>query len=217
MNRPNARMIEWLSQLLDRDEREAVLGDFDELTIPNHHALRQLLGLVLRRRVQAWADWRPWFALLAVVIPLGFLLSLVSRYWSISTSIYSWLYINNWTWAHVGSPGARADLAQTVGMVCLWGAALAIWSWTTGFAIASLSRQTIWVQDTLFCLVVFGGTLGSSTTGAMNPANAVVFSLSFYRLALPAIVKAVVVVLPARWACGAVFDDSPFPYGRPSH
>ena len=199
VNGSNPRILDWLFQLLEPHEREAVRGDFAELGTPSHEALWQLLGLIVRRQVQAWAHWRPWFAFFGVVIPLGFLLSIVSRYWSASTSIYSWLYVNNWTQAYIGSPGARADLAQTVGSVCLWCAALALWSWTTGFAVASISRRTIRVHGTLFCLVLFGGTLGSATAGAMNPANAMVFAHGFYRVALPVIVKAVVVILPAAW------------------
>jgi hypothetical protein len=98
------RIIDSLARLIDPDERDAVQGDFAELRTPDHQALWELLGLVVRRRLQVWADWHAWFALLGVTIPLGLLLSLVSRNWSNTTSIYAWFYVNNWTWAYLGTP-----------------------------------------------------------------------------------------------------------------
>jgi hypothetical protein len=91
------------------------------------------------------------------------------------------------------------DLAQTVGMVGLWSLTLALTSWTAGVAVASTSRRTIWSHGVLFSLLLFGGTLGSTTTAAINPANAEVFSHTFYLVVFPTLVRTVVVLLPAAW------------------
>jgi hypothetical protein len=125
------------------------------------------------------------------------MLSIVSKGWT--GAVYAWFYVNNWTWAYLDSPGARRDLAHAIGNVCLGYLMLIVWSWTTGFALGSLSRRAIWINGALFCLVLFGGTLGSTTAGLHNPGNAAIFSLTFYRVALPLIVRTVLIVLPAVW------------------
>ncbi len=185
------------SRLLEPDERDAVQGDFAELGTTSSRALHDLLGLIARRQIRAWTEWRPWVGFVGLVVPLGMMLSIVSRSWT--GAISAWFYVNNWTWAYLDSPGARRDLAHAIGNVCLGYLTLIVWSWTTGFALGSLSRRAIWINGPLFCLVLFGGTLGSTTAGLHNPGNAAVFSLTFYRVALPLIVRTVLIVLPALW------------------
>jgi hypothetical protein len=192
-------LVDHASQLLEPDEREAVRGDFSELRITGRHALRDLVGLIARRQAHAWADWRPWLALLGLVTPLGLLLSLVSRFWATSSAIYLWFYVNNWTSAYLASSGARVDLVQFALTVAISYLTLVVWSWTTGFALGSLSGRTIWMNGAVFCFVVFGGTIGSTTAGLGNPANDAVFSLAFYRVVYPVIVRTALVGLPALW------------------
>jgi hypothetical protein len=67
--------------------------------------------------------------------------------------------------------------------------ALIGWSWTAGFVLGSLFRRTATVTAMLLGLVVFGATLGTSTTGRANPYNSVAFSMTFYGLMLPALVS----------------------------
>jgi hypothetical protein len=195
-------LIDGVSRALDRDERDAVCGDFSESGITGSRALRDLLGLIVRRQVQLWADWRPWLALAGLVAPVGMLLSVVSRNWAVGGAIYGWLYVDNWTWGYLASSGARADLARTVASLGVSYLALVAWAWTTGFALGSLSRRAVCMTGPLFCIVVFAGTLGTTTTGLQNPFNAAVFSVPFYRVVLPVIIRAVLVVLPALWGMG---------------
>jgi hypothetical protein len=54
------------------------------------------------------------------------------------------------------------------------------------------------MNGALFCVIVFGATLGTTTTGRQNPFNAAIFSAWSYRAALPVMVRALV-VLPALW------------------
>jgi hypothetical protein len=199
---PAMRRISWwsvdlVSRLLDVDERDAVRGDLTESGASGGSALCDVLGLVVRRQAALWMDWRPWLALAGVVAPLGVLLSHVSRWWADGTAIYAWLYVNNWTWAYLDSPGARRDLVNISTNFFLQCVTLIGWSWTSGFVLGSLSRRTLWVTGTLFCLVVVGGTHGTVTTGRANPFNATVFSLTFYSLVFPWILRTLLVLLPA--------------------
>ena len=80
---PAMRRISWwsvdlFSRLLEADERDAVRGDLTESGASGGRALRDVLGLVVRRQAALWVDWRPWLALLGVVVTLGLLLSHVS-------------------------------------------------------------------------------------------------------------------------------------------
>ena len=88
-------------------------GDLTESRASGRRALLDVLGLVVRRRAALWMDWRPWLALVGVVIPLGLLLSHVSRWWADGFAIYAWLYVNNWTWAFLDSPGAAATFSAS--------------------------------------------------------------------------------------------------------
>jgi hypothetical protein len=64
------RWIERVSWWLeDADERQTVLGDIQERGI-RLSALRQLVGLVLLRQLQAWKSWRPWVLTPLLAIPL---------------------------------------------------------------------------------------------------------------------------------------------------
>lgn len=169
-------IVDLLSRLLEADEREAVRGDLTESGASGGRALRDVVGLVVRRQAALWMDWRPWLALVGVVVPLGLLLSHVSRWWADSSAIYAWLYVNNWIWAYLDSPGARRDLFTVSANFFINCVTLAGWSWASGFVLACLSRRTVWLTGTLLCVVVVGGTIGSTTTARANPFNAAVFS-----------------------------------------
>jgi hypothetical protein len=180
---------------LEPDERDAVLGDFAESRVTAGQALRDLLGLVLRRQAALWTHWRPWVALLGVVVPFGILLSLVCRWWAESSATTFYLYANGWTWAYLESPGARLDLVRNGAGVILDCLALICWSWTSGFVLGSLSRRTLWVNRALFCLLLFGELL--AVRHQHNPYNPLVWSLTFYSLMLPVLAPAVLVFLPS--------------------
>ena len=149
-------LVDVVSRLLENDEREAVRGDFAEVGETGGRALRDLVGLVVRRQTALWADWRPWLALVGLVAPLGLLLSVVARQWAERSATYAWLYVNNWTWAYLGSPGARQDLARYSTGFFVDYFTLCCWSWTSGFVLGSLSRRNTWVNGSVLCLVLFG-------------------------------------------------------------
>jgi hypothetical protein len=195
------RIAQWLvnalSMTLDRNERDAVLGDLSESQARAAEALGDVLGLVIRRQAALWGDWRPWLCLSTVVIPIGILLSHASRWWADSSAIYAFLYVNNWTWYYLGSPGARHDLITISLDIILEYVTLVFWAWTSGFLLGSISRRTLFVTGPLFCVAIAAGTAGSSTNGRANPFNDAVFSIWFYDVAFPSLLCAVLVLLPA--------------------
>jgi hypothetical protein len=192
---------DWLvgkcSLALEPDERETVLGDFAESETSPSRALGELSGLVVRRQALTWQRWQPWLALTALAVPLGFMLSLVSRFWADRSAIYLWLYFDNWTWGYLDSPGARRDLLAFGADICLSYLTLAAWSWTAGFVLGSLSRSAAWLNATLFIVILFAGTAGTATMATTNSNNAAIFSEVFYRVAYPILVRVVLVVWPA--------------------
>ncbi len=147
------RSTDALSRSLDPNEREAVFGDFAELGMTDQRAMRSVLGLVLRRQLRLWKQWEPWFALVAIIVPVCPLLA------ALSTELGQGIFPKAWMWLHHGifyetgvSPAALlvAFFIQAI--------ALITWSWTSTFALGSLSRRTSWVNGTLFFVMCL--TLG---------------------------------------------------------
>jgi len=201
-------LVDRVSRLLEPDERAAVRGDLAESGETGGQALRGVLGLVVRRQAALWKHWRPWLALVGVVVPLGTLLSLVSKRTADGSAIYVWLYANNWEWTFLGNAGFRHDLAHFSASVLMSYVALMCWSWTTGFVLGALSRGAIQVNGVLFWLVLLlAEPLGARYLGhslLISPwryfeNNAAVFALTFYRVMFPLIVQAILVLLPSVW------------------
>jgi hypothetical protein len=136
---------EALSRLLDPAEREAVFGDFAELAMTERQSAESLFGLVVRRQLRLWKAWNPWFALLAVVVPVSPRLARLSN--QLCLEIWPGLVM----WLHHG-PTNETGLspAANVAGFCLQAMALITWSWTSGFALRKLSRKTIWVSGMAF-------------------------------------------------------------------
>jgi len=85
--------------------------------------------LVLRRQTAAWLDWRPWFTLASVVIPIGLLLSHASRWWGITSAINLANYWVLWDFSYLSYPGYRNDVIRmAVWLGAAW-LALIGWSW----------------------------------------------------------------------------------------
>jgi hypothetical protein len=98
MSRIQSAVVDTLLRMLDPIERDVVDGDLRELRVPETRAIREVLGLVVRRQIAAWFDWRPWIMVTLVVLPLGMVLSLASRNWAYASAISAWFYVDNWTW-----------------------------------------------------------------------------------------------------------------------
>lgn len=138
--------------LLDPQDREAVVGDLVEAGESPRQTLSGILGLVVRRQVGIWRNWRPWLAAFGLAVPCSFLLmgfsvSISQAYQQvIGSALFKVTGLN-------GGPGLSLLLCNI--------ALLAGWAWTGGFAVGSLSRRTLWVSASLsfapcvFCLERF--------------------------------------------------------------
>jgi hypothetical protein len=144
-------LVDVASQLLGREEREAVRGDLAEAGEGAWQSLLAVSGLVARREADVWRSWRPWLAAFGLALPSSFLLMGVSV--SISSAyrhlaIWRLGEVNGW----VGS-GMLLLICHVVLLIA--------WAWTGGFVLGSMSRRTLWVSvvatcsPCLFCLMRF--------------------------------------------------------------
>ena len=141
-------LVEVAARLLEREEREAVLGDLAEAGAgaSTGQALADVLGLVICRQATPCRNWRPWLAAFGLVLPSSFLLM------GASLSV-------SWTFQRLAGPMIleSTPLSMLVGVLLLLGQALLLiaWSWTGGFVAASVSRSTLWVSAALCVLPCF--------------------------------------------------------------
>jgi hypothetical protein len=137
----NWSLVEMTARLLERQEREAVLGDLVEARESAWDGLFGVLGLVVRRQALLWRSWRPWLAGFGVALPSSFLL--MGESLSVS-----------WSYQRLLCPDLLKAASLTLGsgfVVLLWQALLLIgWAWTGGFVVGSASRRTLWAS-TLLC------------------------------------------------------------------
>lgn len=136
--------VELLSRGLSPEDRETALGDLDEAGESGGQALRSIAGLVMRRQLLVWRNWRPWIAAFGLAMPASFLLmgfsvSIAQTYQSLIGGIMS--------------PGL-AILLCDIGLLAAWSAA-------GGFALGTISRRTTWISAAFsllpcaFCLARF--------------------------------------------------------------
>jgi hypothetical protein len=196
MKRMGWSLAELASKLLEPHEREAVRGDLAECGASGWRTLREVLGLVVRRQAAMWSEWRPWFALFGVVLPLGVLLSHASRWWSDSSAHDLSIYVRLWDWSYLGYPGWRREFLESVWKAVLSAAALSVWSWTCGYMLASVSRRTVWVAAIAFALVVFFSTLGISPFARFSQDTS---AGHFYGVVLPRLFRTAFVMVHLLW------------------
>jgi hypothetical protein len=157
MNRLFGYATAMVSRFLDPREREVALGDVAELGYLGGQAFTSMLGLVLRRQLHPWKQWRPWFVLVAMVIPIAALLA------SFCNQLGGKLFPVLVMWSHhrVAYAMGLKPSAEAFGLF-LNVAALMLWSWTCGFAVGALARTTVYVPSIVFCVicVAMGWRLG---------------------------------------------------------
>jgi hypothetical protein len=145
-------LVEVAARLLERGDREAVLGDLLETGEGTWRGLLDVLGLVIRRQLLHWKNWQPWLAMFGLALPSSLLLMGVSV--SVS-SMYEHLIDRR---ILIGSPQTIHE--GLLRLLCS-GLLLIGCSWSCGFVVGSLSRRTLWVSIAsscfacLFCLVRF--------------------------------------------------------------
>src|SRR5262249_22183020 len=85
-------LVEVAARLLERRDREAVLGDLIETGEGVWQSLLDVVGLVIRRQLLQWKKWQPWLALFGLALPaslllMGFSVSVSSMYERLFDSI----------------------------------------------------------------------------------------------------------------------------------
>lgn len=135
-----------VARLLEREEREAVLGDLAESGASAGQALVDILGLIIRRQATPWKNWRPWLAAFGLVLPGSFLLLGASV--SVSWTFQRLGGLQILTVTPLSPPGGfLLWLGQVLLLIAL--------SWTGGFVAASVSRSTLRVSAVLCALPCF--------------------------------------------------------------
>jgi len=193
-------LVELAAQLLERCEREAVLGDLQEAGESARQSLLAVVGLVIRRKAGLFRSWRPWLASFGLALPCSLLL----MGFSISVSR---------TYQEVIGPTLLKATGLTVGpgfMLLVCNVLLLIgWSWTGGFVMGSVSRRTVGVSAALsflpclfclgrfridslsrFCLLLFlppaiWGVLRGLQIARIRLSSAIVLALAITALTIP--------------------------------
>ncbi len=144
--------VETAARLLERGEREAVLGDLLEAGESGLQGVLDVFGLAVRRQLALWKDWRPWLASFGMALPgslllMGFSLSVSQTYQRlIHPTIYK-------------ATGLTVGAGFTLFLCNVF--LLIAWSWTGGFVMGSISRRTVRVSALIsflpcvFCLARF--------------------------------------------------------------
>jgi len=135
-------LLSVVARALEPAERDVVLGDLAESGEGVGAAMRDLLGLIVRRQVGLWLSWRPWLALFGVSCLAGLSLSRIVFRLNVDLYKYAAHYATSLT--------ARQEVAF---LLCLAGA-LTVWSWTCGFVLGSLSGRAVWLTWSVFYFVV---------------------------------------------------------------
>jgi hypothetical protein len=136
-------LVESVARLLDRDERDAILGDSLEAGSGPWLALFAVLGFIFRRQILLWRSWRPWLAVFLFGLPCSILLMFVSV--SVTCTFDRLMGFKLGHWAPTGHEGFALLLCHIILLIA--------WSWTSGFTLGSLSPRTLWLNAALCCLV----------------------------------------------------------------
>jgi hypothetical protein len=149
MNRICWWLVDIAGRMLERFDREVVRGDIAESGGTAAHALRDVLGLVVRRQAALWKGWRPWLALVGLAGMAGMALRLIDMV--LGTALTFQLR----TWWHYGVryEDGLTPFEEIALLVCMF-LAMCLWSWASGLVLGLLSGRTIWLTAPLFFLIV---------------------------------------------------------------
>lgn len=148
-----------LAATLEPAEQEAVRGDLSEAGAAGWPAVREVLGLVIRRQAECWKHWRPWLALVFLVAPMGYLLGFGAF------ALAGTLDLNVWLVRH------HQDIDQTIarnsGLALIPTLALLVYrtlfamsrAWIAGYVLAHLSRRALGVNASLLWVWIIASEL----------------------------------------------------------
>ena len=170
-----------LSRMLEPGERAVARGDLVEAGVSSGQACGELLGLVARRQAALWRSWPPWTALLGIVYLLIPLLVQCLAACGETLTVYF----------------TQSNLPVHLGLVMVCGSCLTfLWSWSCGFALAAISRRTIWIHGPLFYAAgILGVPYGlAGSIGAYGQLKG-----SFEHTMVTLVVQVFLFVLPSVW------------------
>lgn len=159
INNAGWTLVEIASRLLGSEEREAVLGDIFESNERAWQGLYSVLSLVVRKQALVWMSPKPWSAGL-VVYGSSYLL----MYVTISVCCtYQRLFLHRTFAWHMPTGNEGFFLLSCHVFLML------AWSWSAGFVVGSISRQTVWASGVLCAVPILSlasiPTRTSSQTG----------------------------------------------------
>ena len=203
------RWVTWACEALEPAEREVVCGDLAEAGEYGWLALRQVLNLVIRRRVLSLETARCCLPIGVLTIPTAVLLTLVAMRTADGSAIYLWMWINNSDWAILQNAGFWNLVLEFAPGLLFSYIALACCSWTCGLLIGWSSRRTCRLSALLLVATVvsitvcglpgaLGGILDVQSARNYN-GNAAVFRGIFYSRIFPGFLELVLVTFPAWW------------------
>jgi hypothetical protein len=138
-------LVALFSNLLEQDEREAVLGDLLETKENAWRGFLDVLGLIFRRQGELWKNPQPWFAGYVVTLPASYLLMVASL--SVSCTyqrlVGHKVFGTRWPTGHEGY----------LLFLCHFFLLIA-WSWSIGYIVGSISRRTLWASAALSLLPI---------------------------------------------------------------
>ena len=203
------RWMNFACRALEPAEREVVYGDLFEAEESGWLALREVLGLVIRRRVLNSSFARSCLAIGTLTISATFLLTLLATRIADGSAIYLWMWINNSDWAVLQTVGFWRPVLELAPGLLFSYITLVCCSWTCGLLLGWASRRTCWLSGLLLLATVASiGVCGLPDTLGDNLVlwsardyigNAAVFSGIFYRNVFPAAIELFLLVLPAWW------------------
>lgn len=169
-----------LIHFLAEGERELLLGDIEELRLRDGQAMRELLGFLLRRWLVPFCDWRVWagaigfiwLAWMPMLRDFFFVFYGPSRLYT-TYKKYDALYESG------------LSFQQDLYIWCSQLALLLLFCWSSGYALALISRRNLVVATGLVVAAVFGSWTW--------------LSFSFGRIAIIAGIQTAVLLTPA-WA-----------------
>ncbi|HVY92088.1 MAG TPA: hypothetical protein VHA14_05050 [Bryobacteraceae bacterium] len=191
-------LAELLSQALSPGEQHAVMGDLSESGVSGIRALCDVFGLVIRRQLAPWSDWRPWLGLFGLALPVGILLTLNTFMIDGAADLYLWIARN---YATIDPTTLEPGLTLRYGFIRIVAGSLlvACSSWIAGIALGRLSRGAISVNRVAFCLTpacLALVTIARPRVYAYSVAGWI-FPQRFYTVLIPVLLLTALVIIPS--------------------
>ena len=199
-------LMQRIAQLLEPNDREAVWGDLVECRITGLKALIEVIGFVVRRKLDCLRESRSWMIFVLVAVPLGLSLSAIALRVADATAVYLWLYMENLNPDLFQMPAYWRGIADLLPSILVQFIVLSSLCFSSAFLMRTVSRRPLWPGGgVLVGILLVAGSRGvpigfrfvfALERGRDYVGNTTVFSNSFYRSAYPELILLLFAVLP---------------------